>query len=90
LRDVQQRVAQVASARRAAERLHAARAAYATWTPTARARANTPGERVHLEFPSPPGSPPRDSAVPVLGTPARPGPRAPRSPRSPRPRGPTR
>jgi hypothetical protein len=38
LRDVQQRAAQAASARRAAERLRASRAAYASWTPTARAR----------------------------------------------------
>ena len=49
LRDVQQRAVQAASARRAAERLRAARAAYATWTPMARARADTPGERVHLD-----------------------------------------
>jgi hypothetical protein len=90
LRDVQQRAAQAASARRAAERLRAARAAYATSTPTARARADTPGERVHLEFPASPGSAQGDSAVPVLGTPARPRPRASRSARSPRPRGPTR
>jgi len=90
LRDVQQRTAQAASARHAAERLRAARAAYVTSTPTPRARADTPRERVHLEFPAPPGSPLRDSAVPGSRTPARPGPRTSRRPGSPRPRGPTR
>jgi hypothetical protein len=90
LRDVQQRAVQAASARRAAERLRAAQATYAAWTPTAQAPVRTPGERMDLEFPSPPGSPPRDSAVPVPRTPARPGPHASRSPSSPRPRGPTR
>jgi hypothetical protein len=90
LRDVQQRAAQAASSRLAAERLRAARAAYATLTPMAHARVRTPRERVDLEFPFPPGSPPRDSAVPVPRTPARPGPHASRRPSSPRPRGPTR
>jgi hypothetical protein len=89
LRDAQQRTAQAASARHAAERLRAARAAYAPWTPSARARADTPWERVRIEFPSPPGSPPRDSAVPGSRTPAGPGPRASRRPGSPRPRGST-
>jgi hypothetical protein len=88
LRDVQQRAAQVASARRAAERLRVARAAYAIWPPTAPARARTPGERMLLEFPSPPGSPQQDPAAPVLRTTARPAPRSSRSPNSPRPRGP--
>jgi hypothetical protein len=73
LRDVQQRVAQAASARHAAERLHAARAAYAIWPQTSRARARTPGERIHLEFPAPPSSLCEDPAVPPP-TPARPGP----------------
>ena len=50
---VQQRAAQAASARRAAERLLAARAAYAADIPAARPRAHTPGERVRLEFPVP-------------------------------------
>jgi hypothetical protein len=90
LREVQQRAAQATSARHAAERLRAARVAYATWTPMAHARADAPGERVHLEFPSPPGSPPRDSTVPRTRRPARPSPRASPSPGSPRPRGPTR
>jgi hypothetical protein len=88
LRHVQQRAAQAASARHAAERLRVARAAYAIWPPTARARTRTPGERMHLESPSPPGSPPKDPPVPVLRTTARPGPRSSRSPNSPRPRGP--
>jgi hypothetical protein len=87
LRDVQQRAAQAASARHAAERLRVARAAYAIWPPTAPARARTPEERVHLEFPFPPGSPQQDPGVPVRTT-ARPGPRSSRSPDSPRPRGP--
>ena len=90
LRYVQQRSVQAASARRAAERLRAARATYAAWTPKARAPVRTPGERIHLEFPVPPGPAPRGSAVPGTRTPARPGPRASRSPSSPRPRGPTR
>ena len=90
LRDVQQRSAQAASARQAAELLRAARAVYAAQTPAANARADTPGERVHLEFPSSPGSPPRDSAVRGTRRPARPSPRASPSPGSPRPRGPTR
>jgi hypothetical protein len=80
LRDVQQRAVRAASARRAAERFRAAQATYATWTPKARAPVRTPGERMDLEFPSPPGSPPRDSAVPVPRTPARPGPHTSRSP----------
>jgi hypothetical protein len=88
LRDIQQRAAQAASARCAAERLRAARAAYAIWPPTARARARTPGERMHLEFPSPPGSPQKNPVAPVPRTTARPGPRSPHSPNSPRPRGP--
>jgi hypothetical protein len=84
LRDAQQRTVQAASARHAAERLRAAQATYATRTPKPRPPVRT------LEFPYPPGSPPRDSAVPVPRTPARPGPHAPRRPSSPRPRGPTR
>ena len=88
LRDVQQRAAQAASARHAAERLHVARAAYAIWPPTAHARARTPQERMRLEFPSPPGSPQKDPAVPVLRSTARPSPRSSRRPNSPRPRGP--
>jgi hypothetical protein len=75
LRDVQQHAAQATSARRAAERLRAARAAHAVWPPTARAPARTPAERMHLEFPTPPGSPQKDSAVPVRRTTPRPAPR---------------
>jgi len=90
LRDVQQRSAQAASARHAAERLRAARAAYAIRPPTAPARARTPAERMHLEFPSPPGSPQKDLAVQELRTTAPPGPRSSPRPTSPRPRGPTR
>ena len=89
LRDVQQRAAHADSARRAAERLRAARAAYAIWPPNSRPRARTPGELIHLEFPAPPGSLHVDLAVPPP-TPARPGSRASHSPTSPRPRGPTR
>jgi hypothetical protein len=88
LRDVQQRAAQAAGARHAAERLRAARAAYPIWPPTAPARARTPGERMHLEFPSPPRSPQKDPAAPVPLTTARPGPHSSRSPNSPRSRGP--
>jgi hypothetical protein len=90
LRDVQQRAAQAASARRAAERLHAARAAYATWPPASRARARTPGERIHLDFPARPGTLHEDPAVSAPRTPAWPSPRASPSPTSRRPRGPTR
>lgn len=87
LRDVQQRAAQAAGARRAAECLHAARAAYATWTPTSRARARTPGERIHLDFPARPGSLHEDPAKPAPRTPAWPSPRASPSPTSRRRRG---
>jgi hypothetical protein len=88
LRDAQQRAAQAASARHAAERLRVARAAYAIWPPTAPARARTPGEWMHLDFPFPPGSAQKDPAAPVPRTTARPGHRSSRSPNSPRPRGP--
>jgi hypothetical protein len=88
LRDVQQRATQADSARQAAERLRAARAAYAIWPPTSRPRARTPGERIHLEFPAPPGSSHQDPAASAPRTPARPGPRSSRSSNSWRPRGP--
>jgi MobA/VirD2-like, nuclease domain len=90
LRDVQQRAAQATSARRAVVRLHAARAAYATWPPTSRARARTPGDRIHLDFPAPPGALHEDPAVPAPRTPAWPSPRASPSPTSRRRRGPSR
>jgi hypothetical protein len=90
LREVQQRAAQAASARKAAERLRAARSAYGTWTPVPPRRDRMPGERVHLEFPSPVGSPPHEAAVPVAPTPAGAGSRASPRPSSTRARGPTR
>jgi hypothetical protein len=90
LRDVQQRAAQADSARRAAERLNAARAAYAIWPSASRPRARTPGERIRLEFPALPGSLHQDPAVSVPRAPARPSPRSSRSPNSRRLRGPTR
>jgi hypothetical protein len=90
LRDVQQRAAQAASARRAAEHLRAARAAYAIGPPISRPQARTPGERIRLEFPAPPVPLHLDSAVSAPRTPVQPGPRVSRRPASPRPRGPTR
>ena len=83
LREVQQRTAQAASARRAAERLRAARATYAPGMPTARVRTDTPAERSQLEFPCPPSSPPRDPAAPGPRRQVRPSPRASPSPRAP-------
>ena len=90
LRTVQQRAAQAASARRAAERFLAARATYTADIPAAPTLAHRPGERVLLEFPFPPGPAPPDSAMPGTHGPARPGPRPSRSSGWPRPRGPTR
>jgi hypothetical protein len=90
LRDVQQRAAQAASARHAAERLRVGRATYAIWPPTARARARTPGERMRPEFAAAPGSPHENPAVPARRTQGRPVSRASPSHTSARPRGPTR
>lgn len=90
LRQAQRHAAQAAAARRAAEHLHAARAACASPAPDRPARTPTAAERTRLDFPFPPG-PLRPSVDPPprARRPSQPAPRPARNSR-PRPRGPAR
>ena len=85
LREAQHHAAQAAAARQAAERLHAARAAYGAPAPAQRTRTRTRADRTRLEFPLPPTAWPREA----YGA-AQPGSRPSSGPRPSRPRGPTR
>jgi hypothetical protein len=83
LREAQHHAAQAAAAGQAAERLHAARAAYPTPAPAQRTRTRTRADRTRLDFPVSPTAWPRET----YGA-GQPGARA--SPYLSRPRGPIR
>ncbi|HUY47427.1 MAG TPA: hypothetical protein VMV92_17135 [Streptosporangiaceae bacterium] len=85
LREAQHHAAQAAAARKAAEHLYAARAAYPTPAPVQRTRTRTRADRASLDFPLPPTAWPREA----YGA-AQPGSRPSPRPQQPRPRGPTR
>jgi hypothetical protein len=86
MREAQRHAAQAAAARRAADQLRAAMPGYGTPASSRRTRTRTAAERSGLEFPFPPGAPPRATQPSHRQrAPTSSGPSYPRGPASPSP-----